>query len=177
MHPIIYDVAVSIDGYISGPLGDVSAFPHEGTIVEDYVGRLSQYSTCLMGRKTYEFGYAYGLKPGDNPYPHMRSFVISSTIDLPEGSHVEHIAKASVETIRTIQEEASGPIYLCGGGSLAGWALSSKLVGYIRLKRAPILLGAGVRLFDEINVKPRLKELMMKPHNDGIIYQEFEVQY
>lgn len=177
MHPIIYDVAVSLDGYICGPSGDVSAFPHEGSIVEDYLARLSQYSTCLMGRKTYEFGYAYGLNLGDNPYPHMRSFVISSTIELPGHSEIEQITSASVENIRLIQKEANAPIYLCGGGSFAGWALSHKLVSGIRLKRAPIILGAGVKLFTGIKSPPRLKELMMKPHNDGIIYQEFEVQY
>lgn len=35
MHPIIYDVAVSIDGFIAGPSEDVSQFPHSGKIVED----------------------------------------------------------------------------------------------------------------------------------------------
>jgi dihydrofolate reductase len=177
MHPIIYDVAVSIDGYISGPEGDVSAFPHEGTVVEDYATRLSQYSTCLMGRKTYEFGYAFGLTPGDNPYPHMRSIVISSTIELPDGSQVEQMANPNAETIRAIQEDANGPIYLCGGGVLAGWAISNELVSYIRLKRAPIILGSGVKLFDGVTHLPELKELEMKAHDGGIIYQEFEIQY
>ena len=34
MQPIIYDVAVSIDGYIAGPEGDISQFPESGDIVE-----------------------------------------------------------------------------------------------------------------------------------------------
>ena len=89
MHPIIYDVAVSIDGFISGPSEDVSRFPHSGAIVEDYQARLQNYKTCLMGRKTYEFGYQFGLNPGQNPYPHMRSIVLSESIDLPKSSDVE----------------------------------------------------------------------------------------
>ncbi len=40
MHPIIYDVAVSIDGYISVPDGEVSGFAHEGAVVDDCHARL-----------------------------------------------------------------------------------------------------------------------------------------
>lgn len=35
MHPIIYDVAGSIDGFICGPGGDISQFAQEGAVVED----------------------------------------------------------------------------------------------------------------------------------------------
>lgn len=40
MQPIIYDVAVSMDGFISGPGGDISQFAHEEPVVEDYANRL-----------------------------------------------------------------------------------------------------------------------------------------
>ena len=32
MRPVIYDVAVSVDGFISGPKGGVSAFALEGPV-------------------------------------------------------------------------------------------------------------------------------------------------
>lgn len=76
MQPIIYDVAVSIDGYISGPGGDISKFAHEGPVVDDYFARLGQYAVAIMGRHTYEFGYRFGLEPGANPYKHMRTWSI-----------------------------------------------------------------------------------------------------
>ena len=69
MQPIIYDVAVSVDGFISASNDDVSAFPTEGQIVEDYFLRLTTYQCAIMGKHTYEFGYRHGLKPGENPYP------------------------------------------------------------------------------------------------------------
>ena len=47
MPSILYDVAVSADGFISGAGGDVSDFPHEGPVVEDYLDRLKGY-----GRQT-----------------------------------------------------------------------------------------------------------------------------
>jgi hypothetical protein len=66
MHPIIYDVAVSIVGYISVPDGDVSVFAHEGAVVDDCRACLTRYSCALMGRKIYEVGYQSGMKTDQN---------------------------------------------------------------------------------------------------------------
>ena len=50
MQPIIHDVAVSIDGFISGPGGDISRFAQGGPVVEDYSARLATYAVAIMGR-------------------------------------------------------------------------------------------------------------------------------
>ncbi len=64
MPSLIYDVAVSIDGYIAGPNGDISGFPMQGPHAEAYDARLAEYPAVIMGKNTYEFGYAYGLPAG-----------------------------------------------------------------------------------------------------------------
>jgi len=69
MRPIIYDVAVSIDGFICGPDRDIFRFAQEGPVVEDYAARLANLATAIMGRATYEFGYRFGMEPDQNPYP------------------------------------------------------------------------------------------------------------
>ncbi len=122
MQPVIYDVAVSADGFISGPAGDISKFPHDGKVVDDYFERLKTYSCAIMGRATYEFGYGFGLNPGDNPYPHMKTIVFSKSIALPEKAVVELIRDAVAEHIHSLKQTCEGPIYLCGGGRFAGFA-------------------------------------------------------
>ena len=67
MGHLVYDVAASLDGYIAGPDGDVTAFPHHGDHVDAY-HELARYGTAVMGRRTYEFAYAHGLKPGRRAY-------------------------------------------------------------------------------------------------------------
>lgn len=179
MQPLIYDVAVSIDGFIAGPaidgIPDVSRFPHEGSIVEDYQARLRTYAIALMGRATYEFGYAFGLPPGANPYPTMRSIVISQSINLPSGSDVDIIKSDALTQITALKAEATGPLYLCGGGILAGSLVAARLIDRLRLKRAPILLGAGVPLFSEVANPPHLTPVEEKPHHNGAFYQEYVV--
>ncbi len=172
MQPIIYDVAVSADGFIAGASGDVSLFPHTGEVVDDYTARLQTYAAVLMGRATYEFGYAFGLKPGQNPYPWAQSLVISRTIDLPAGAQVEKVTDP-LPRVERLRSDASGPIYLCGGGILAGMLLRAGQITHLRLKRAPILLERGVPLFTGEGPARQMRLTEHKVYDSGAIYQEY----
>jgi len=174
MQPIIYDVAVSIDGFISGVDGDISQFASEGAIVDDYYARLTGYSVAIMGRNTYEFGYRYGLEPGANPYRHMKTIVFSSEIKLPENRDVSVVRTLERPFLEDMKMSAEGPIYLCGGGQFAGVLLDAGLIDVLRLKRAPILLGQGVPLFRTASRCPVLVNTMTRPYDNGSVFQEFE---
>lgn len=175
MHPIIYDVAVSIDGFISGPDGDVSGFGHDGPVVEDYAARLASYKCALMRRGTYEFGYKFGMKPGDNPYGAMRCVVVSSGLRLPAGSDVEVWRGFQRSDIEALHAQVDGPIYLCGGGTIAHSMLAQGLIDRVRLKRAPIVLGGGTRLFNG-SCRANLKLEQEKSYADGYLFQDYCVE-
>ncbi len=176
MHPIIYDVAVSMDGYISGLSGDISKFANEGPVVDDYFTRLGTYKMAIMGRKTYEFGYAFGLEPGRNPYPHMQSIIFSDSLELPEGAEVEVRKHPNPQAIRQLAEGAAGPVYLSGGGDFAGWMLEHNLIDRIFLKRAPCVLGGGVRLFGTNPPAASFNRITTKTYENGYLLEEFSVQ-
>ncbi|MHA7819129.1 MAG: dihydrofolate reductase family protein [Erythrobacter sp.] len=176
MQPIIYDVAVSIDGYIAGPDGDISGFADSGAVVDDYLARLETYACAIMGKATYEFGYRFSLKPGDNPYPHMNCHVFSQTLEVPASSEVT-IVRDTVQThVSALKREAGGPIYLCGGGAFASSLLEAGLIDILRLKRAPIVLGDGVPLFAGHSRIANLRHLETRFYEDGYIYQELELR-
>lgn len=170
---LIYDVSVSIDGYISGPENDISKFPQSGKIVDDYLRRRDGYQTSLMGRATYEFGYAFGMMPGDNPYPHMRTLVLSKTLSLPPNSGVERIDTDAIEFVRQLKVEIDTSIYLCGGGALAGSLARAGLIDILILKRVPIILGGGTRLFGDTGVDLPLTQTGFIDYGDGLFLQTF----
>lgn len=170
---LIYDVSVSIDGYISGPNDDISQFPHSGPIVDDYLARRDSYQTSVMGRATYEFGYAFGMSPGDNPYPHMRTLVLSKTLWLPATSDVEQIGTDTIESVRLLKTETDTPIYLCGGGALAGSLARAGLIDILILKRIPIILGGGTRLFGDTGVDLSLTQTGLIDYGNGLLLQTF----
>lgn len=175
MQPIIYDVAVSIDGYIAAPGDDISAFPMQGPQVDAYQQRLASYSTVLLGRRTYEFGYAYGLKPGAKAYPHMDHYVFSASIDLPEGSEVVKVAADWRATIDRLRAEDGPGIYLCGGGALAGFLADIHRIDLLRLKRIPAVLGGGTRLFGASHRRIDALVTGLQDYGNGVILQEFRL--
>ena len=171
MHPIIYDVAVSLDGFIAGPSGDVSKFTYEGEVVDDYHARMAEYRTAIMGRVTYEFGYQFGIEPGQNPYKHMRTIVFSKTLECPAGSEIEILRNVDLESVNNLKTTSKGPIYLSGGGAFAGILLKMGVIDEVRLKRTPIVLGSGIQLFGQASGFSRLTSCDVKLYESGHVLE------
>ena len=68
-------------------------------------------------------------------------------LELPARSDVKCVRAGWADHIASLKARSHGPIYLCGGGAFAGWLLERDLIDRLRLKRAPVVLGDGVRLF------------------------------
>lgn len=147
MPKIIYYVASSIDGFIAGPNDEVSEFVASGEGVDKYLSDLQRFKTVIMGRRTYEFGFQYGLIPGQPAYPHMEHFIFSDSLKIEKMAETVHIEPKSIDRIREIKNAADTDIYLCGGGEFAGWLLDHDLIDQLKLKLNPIILGDGIRLF------------------------------
>ncbi|QFT01733.1 hypothetical protein FIV06_30150 (plasmid) [Labrenzia sp. THAF191b] len=175
MHPIIYDVAVSLDGFICGRSGDISKFAQDGPVVEDYAGRLRSYKTAIMGRKTYEFGYRFGLEAGQNPYTHMKTIVFSDTLQVPAEANISVRPTPLREEILELAHDSGGPLYLCGGGDFAGWMLEQGLIDRLILKRAPCILGNGIGLFGRNTPALSMSRINTKTYVNGYVLEEFAV--
>ncbi len=147
MPKIVYYVASSLDGYIAGPNEDISLFVGEGDGVTQYLNDLKEFETVIMGRNTYEFGYKFGLRPGQPAYPHMSHHIFSNSLHFEEQHPQVHIEIPSLERVKEIRDHSPTDVYLCGGGLFAGWLLDHGLVDRLKLKINPIILGRGIPLF------------------------------
>ena len=176
MRRVIYDVAVTRDGFIAGPNGDVSIFPHSGDHVDAYNERLATYDTVIMGRHTYEFAYQFGLPAGGRAYPHMRHLIFSEGIELPKSAEVEAVRTDFTSHIIDLKKEQGGGIYLCGGGMFAGLLAESKLIDILRLKVAPVLCGTGTPLFANVSERIDLTCTSSRHYGNGVEYCEFALQ-
>jgi len=172
MRDIIYDVAVSLDGYIAAKGGDASALPQTGEHVMAYGERLQTYDTVIMGRKTYEYAYDFVLPPGARAYPHMTHYIFSKTLELPDNSDVQVVRDNWLNQIDKLKDSSGRPIYLCGGGIFAGYLLQHGRIDLLRLKVAPLVLGNGIKLFAGLT-EPALTQLQTsQTYENGVTYQE-----
>lgn len=173
MRTIHYDVATSLNGFITGPNEDISGFPAEGDHVDAYLGRLAGYDTVLMGRSTYEFGFRFGLQPGQRAYPHMQHHIFSRTLELPANCDVDIVQDDWINRVKALKMAAGGDIYLCGGGQFAGLLLSNGLVDRLHLKVAPVLLPGGIKLCEHLDHQLQLEALSMVLHSSGVVTMEY----
>ena len=147
MQRIIYYVASSLDGFIAGANDDISKFIPSGKGVERYLSDLQNFETVIMGRRTYEFGYKFGLVPGQPAYPHMMHHIFSESLQIDQLADNVRIEKKSIERVNEIKKESKTDVYLCGGGQFAGWLLDNELIDILKLKLNPIILGDGIPIF------------------------------
>ncbi|WP_339926249.1 dihydrofolate reductase family protein [uncultured Cyclobacterium sp.] len=168
MKKLIYYVAMSIDGFISGPNEDIGMFLSEGEGVAKYQEDLMKFNTVIMGRKTYEFGYKYGLKPGQAPYPHMEHYIFSNNLQISTLAPNVHLSQLEIKNVKDVISNSDTDVYLCGGGRFAGWLLDNGLINQVKLKVNPIILGQGQTLFGGSKTQAKLKLVSIESFHEGL---------
>ncbi len=161
MRNLVYYVAVTLDGYIAGPGGEVDFYPLSDTMAtwinERYPDTVpthlrphaglegapnGTFDTVIMGRSTYEPALAVDIT---SPYAHLRQLVVSTTLGTSPDPAVELVTDDPVEAVRKLKKEDGLDIWLAGGGQLAG-ALLPEIDGLI-VKSYPVVAGAGIPAF------------------------------
>lgn len=175
MGKIVYYVASSLDGFISGMNDDISGFVATGNGVEKYLADLANFDTVIMGRNTYEFGYKYGLQPGQPAYPHMKHYVFSNNLKFENPNPQVQVKGLDLSEIDKLKAEEGTDIYLCGGGQFANWLLENKKIDTLKLKLNPLILGEGVKLFGNSSSNYKLELVDSSVYENGLQLMTFNV--
>jgi dihydrofolate reductase len=181
MRKLTYLVAMSLDGFIAAPDGSFGSFLFEGdhmtALFEEYPDTLPaqgrealglsavpnrHFDTVLMGRGTYEV-------PGGlpSPYPHLRQYVVSSTLN-GTPADVEVVSGDVSARVRALKAEDGLGIWLCGGGRLAASLLPE--IDELILKVHPIVLGRGIPLFDGEFPATQFAKASTRTFTTGVIF-------
>jgi dihydrofolate reductase len=151
MARLLYSASMSVDGFITGPGGDMSwlaDYLEPNPVLDDLLG---QIGALLVGRRT--FG-------GDDPYrdtPHEGEpfgggwsgpqFVLTNRLPdepVPGVTFVDNLRDALA-----LACAAAGDKYVnVLGASVAAQCLAAGVLDEILVYIVPVLLGDGVRLFD-----------------------------
>ena len=158
---IIYYVAASLDGFIATPEGGIDWLkPFEGT-GEDYgYGEFyASIEAVLLGRVTYE----QCLEFPEWPYAGKPYWVFSRTNDNTPASVV---AEMKARDLRRA--------WLVGGGKLAAAFRAERLITQHIVSIVPLLLGAGIPLFDGPGPRDELRLLGSRSYPSGIVQVRYE---
>ncbi|GAB3705828.1 dihydrofolate reductase family protein [Spirosoma flavus] len=181
MRKLIYDVAASLDNFISHSDGSIDGFLTEGEFVGDFLERIKSYDVALMGRKTYQWGYAFGLQEGEPAYtqvnPDLKNYIFSKTLTFEPGPLIEVISHDEIDFIRQLKAGDGNPIWLCGGGELAATLLEAQLIDELVIKLNPVILGEGVPLFGSSSANVTLQLLDSKSYENGLMLLRYQLNY
>lgn len=174
MRKLKYHVATTLDGFIAHQDHTIGGFVGEGEHVTDYLNSLkNDYDAVLMGRRTYEFGFQFGVT---NPYPWMKQYVLSRTMEKSPDPNVELVSENVIDLVKNLKNEDGKDIYLCGGGELATALLVEGLIDEIVLKVNPVLFGTGVPMFSETIGQADLELISSKIYNNGVLLLQYRVK-
>lgn len=176
---LIYYVATTVDHYIAHEDESVGGFLAEGHHIADYFDSLRDYDTVLMGKRTYEWGYQFGVKPGEpSPtYAHMMQYVFSQSMEAYNHPQLQVIRENAPTFVQGLKQQDGKSIYLCGGGSLAGSLLEHELIDELILKMNPVIFGEGIPLFGSSRKMIALSLKDTKIYNNGVMFLHYGVQY
>jgi dihydrofolate reductase len=143
MRRVRYSVAMSLDGYLAGPRGEIDWIIIDPDI--DFAAMASAFDTMVMGRKTYELARQQGGGPG---MPGVRAYVLSRTLRQADCPDVT-VSDDARGTVSQLKREPGKDIWLFGGGSLFRSLLGMRLVDTVEVAIIPVLLGGGIPLLPE----------------------------
>lgn len=182
---------VSLDGFVSGPNGEMDWIKVDQEIF-DYVGkRISQGDTSMYGRITYEMMENYWPTAGDKPnasrhdiehskwYSKVHKIVLSKSMKdvlLPNTTIVFDNLPDRINAIKQSSSENNKEILLFGSPRATHSLMQLNFIDGYWLFVNPIILGRGIPLFADIKDKTKLKLLNTHQFNCGVIELNYEVE-
>jgi len=149
-------VVASLDGFIAKTDNTVSWMDSSGDVYEKGVSEgnandgVTAIDCFVLGSRTYEHALQLGWPYGDTPTVVVTSRKLPAT-----RKSVEFYPGDLKKLVDEILAPRYGNIWLVGGAMLGQSFLRLDLVDEIRLAIVPVLLGDGLRLFDNAGIESR----------------------
>jgi dihydrofolate reductase len=181
MSKVLAGITTSVDGYVAGPgdgpgkgLGEGGERLHHWvfggpwTYAEEPKGEptgedaayladvTSRVGAVVGGRWTYEAARHWG---DENPWGLPFFIVTHRPEEEPEGGAFTFVAGVEPEVERAREAAAGKDVHVMGGADVLRQALAAGLVDELTIIVAPVVLGAGKRLFDGFSQSLDLEHL------------------
>jgi dihydrofolate reductase len=183
MSKVIADITMSLDGYVTGPSGDVDEL-HAWVTDQDPVDTeileraTAETGAVVMGRRLFDIvdgpngwtkDMGYGAQQAGTPpffvVTHSAPQHVRLQGELGMRFTFVDDLMAAVDQARTAATD--GHVVIMGGGDVIGQAMEQGLVDELRLHLAPILLGGGTPLF-RAGTHQRYRQRDVRPSSNAV---------
>ncbi|MGH2599360.1 MAG: dihydrofolate reductase family protein, partial [Dehalococcoidia bacterium] len=130
------------------------------------------HEALLLGRTTYE-GFAEAWPPREGEFADkmnsMPKYVASTTLQKAEWNNSTVLKGDAMAAVAKLKQELAGDILVNGSRTLVNALKQHDLVDEYRLMVFPIILGSGMRLFDDTQDATTLKLVDTHPLANGAV--------
>lgn len=170
MRRILYQVAMSLDGFIADSNHSADWIVHDPDI--DFAEMFARFDTFLIGRRTFEFMVRHGRAA----IPGKEVVVFSRTLKQRDYPDVTIVADEPEAVVRSLRQKSGKDIWLFGGGELFRALLAAGLVDGVEVAVIPVLLGEGVPMLPAFKKQTKLKLTGHHVYNkSGIVMLDYAV--
>ena len=176
---VVIQAAMSLDGFIAGPGGDIGFTAPDEELFRFHVEQTPHIGVELMGRKLYEAMLVWG-DPGAAPsgpdelefariWNAIPKVVFSTTLEQLQGNARLAADDVAVEVARLREAPGEGVISV-GGAGLASTLIKLDLIDEYRLFVIPVVLGRGTPYFPPLDRAIELELLETRTFGSRVVY-------
>ncbi len=185
MRRVTYSMGVSLDGYIVGPDGEITAPPPDGEVWRLVTDEIREVGVHLMGRLLYETMLYWETADQDpsldddeiewaalwKPLPKV---VFSTTLSAVQGTARLASGDLAEEIERLRAESGEGNIAI-GGATLAAEAAALGLIDEYRVRVYPVLVGGGTPYVPQGERRVDLELVETRTLSSSVVYLRYRV--
>jgi len=178
MKKIILDLAVTLDGFIEGPNGEIDWCIMDDDM--DFSGFLESIDTIFYGRVSYDAWGNFQPEANAGDAEQMmwkavhskKKFVFSS--QSREDDKATFINSDISEKVAEIKQQDGKGIWLYGGAGLIRTFIHSDLIDIYRISVHPVALGSGKPLFEDLKQRVELRLIKTNVFRSGVVQLVYE---
>src|SRR5262245_33827730 len=175
---IIVEIAVSADGYIARPDGDVEWLNRRTHLDYGMSKFYRTIDTILFGRKTYDWAVAYQKKSGSKQSvfdKNVANYIFSRKPPKKAAPEVQFVSEPLKAFVRKLRAKPGTHIWMMGGGELIASFLDAGEIDEFSMKVIPVFIGKGIPLIAPRHRDISLKLLSSRKFPDGVVSLHYEV--
>jgi len=170
---------ISFDGFASGPTGEMDWITMDQEIFEYVSQYISKGGTGVYGPKTFQMMEGYWPGMLENPessdleikhakwYQSAKKIVCSRTLKHLENKEA-HLVSNLEEDIKKLKQQSEKDLMVFGSPHLTQSLARLDLVDEYIINVNPVLIGGGIRMFDELP-RTKLKLVSATKFNSGVV--------
>jgi dihydrofolate reductase len=170
---LILYIACSLDGHIAASDDDLSFLDQVQKTGEDYgyTDFISGVDTVILGRKTYDW-----VMDRVDVFPHAgkETYVITRS-EKPHDGNIIFYTSDLRELITGLKSQPGKNIFCDGGAEVVNEILREKLFDEMILSVIPVLLGDGIRLFQDNRPEQGAKLLSSRQYDTGLVQLHYKI--